>query len=147
MRWGIAAPAQQGRKEASEQAAEFAKQVEVMTLRQSVRDAVETAWQTGNPLNRAGVKAKVNRKSADVVATLENLLNERWLHEVAVPASLRTNNRKNAFLINLTTIEHDAVMAGANLPDEKLVIPKSWQKGAIPFVPEFSASAIESIAS
>lgn len=135
LRWGIAAPAQQSRKEAAEQAAELAKQVEAMALRQDVRDAVEVAWQTGNPLNRAGVKAKVRRKAADVVATLENLLNERWLYEVAVPVKDRTNNSKSAFLVNLSTIEHEALIAGAGIPADKLVIPTSWQKPAIPVVP------------
>jgi hypothetical protein len=93
------------------------------------------AWQTGNPLNRAGVKAKVRRKASDVVAMLENLLNDRWLYEVTVPAAIRAVNSKAAFLVNLTTIEHEALIAGAGLPAEKLEIPASWQKQAIPLVP------------
>jgi hypothetical protein len=146
MRWGVAAPAQQTRKEAAEQAAALAEQVEAMTMRQDVRDAVETAWQTGNPINRAGVKAKVRRKASDVVATIENLLNERWLHEVAVPANIRANNSKSAFLVNLTTEEHEAVMAGAGLPADKLVIPESWQKQGISPVPAPESDAMEFVA-
>jgi hypothetical protein len=78
LRWGIAAPAQQSRKEAAEQAAELQRQQDEVSLRQDIRDAVETAWQTGNPLNRAGAMAKLNRKRQTVSAMIENLLAERW---------------------------------------------------------------------
>lgn len=135
LRWGITAPAQQSRKEAAERAAEQQRKEDEASLRQDIRDAVEVAWQTGNPLNRAGVKAKVRRKASDVVAMLENLLNDRWLYEVTVPAAIRAVNSKAAFLVNLTTIEHEAIIAGAGLPAEKLEIPASWQKQAIPLVP------------
>jgi RecA-family ATPase len=84
LRWGIAEPAQQSRKEAAEQAAEQQRKDDEASLRQDIRDAVEVAWLAGNPLNRAGVKAKVRRKTSDVVAMLENLLSERWLFEVTV---------------------------------------------------------------
>jgi hypothetical protein len=70
-----------------------------------------------------------------VVATLENLLNERWLHEVNVPAAVRLVNSKAAFLVNLTTEEHEAVVSGAGLPADKLAIPASWQKQAASPVP------------
>ena len=135
MRWGIAAPAQQSRKEAAEQAAEQLRQKNESTLRQEVRDAVETAWLTGIPLNRGAVKAKIYRKSADVGAAIENLLSERWLHEVTVPAKERTNNKRADFLINLSTEEHEAVLRGEGLPKQKLVIPDSWKK-PIPSVPD-----------
>ena len=135
LRWGIAAPPQQTRKEAAEQAAERQRQEDEAALRQEVRDAVETAWQLGNPLGRAGVRAKVRRKAQDVVATLENLLSERWVYEVQVPAAIRAVNSKAAFLVNLSTVEHEAVLAGADLPAQKLVVPQSWRKPAIPPVP------------
>lgn len=143
LRWGIAAPAQQSRKETAEQAAEQQRKQDEASLRQDIRDAVQVAWIAGNPLNRAGVKAKVRRKASDVVAMLENLLNERWLHEVTVPAKERTNNSKAAFLVNLTTEEHEAVQAGAGLPSAKLVIPTSWRKEAIPVVPAPESEAVE----
>lgn len=135
LRWGIAAPAQQSRKEAAEQAAEQQRKEDEASLRQDIRDAVEVAWQTGNPLNRAGVMAKLTRKRQTVSAMIENLLSEQWLFEVAVPAKVRTMNCKSAFLVNLTTEEHDAVLAGDGLPADKLVIPASWQKQAVSPVP------------
>ncbi len=58
MRWGIAAPAQTSRREASEQAAEQQRREDEATLRQDIRDAVSVAWGAGNPLSREGVKAK-----------------------------------------------------------------------------------------
>ncbi|MDD5001774.1 AAA family ATPase [Rhodoferax sp.] len=143
LRWGIAAPAQQSRKEAAEQAAEQRRKEDEATMRQDIRGAVQVAWMAGNPLNRAGVKAKVRSKTSDVVATLENLLSERWLHEVTVPAKERTNNSKAAYLVNLTTEEHEAVIADGGLPADKLVIPASWQKQAIPVVPAPGGDAVE----
>jgi RecA-family ATPase len=142
LRWGIAAPAQQSRKEAAEQAAELQRKEEDASLRQDVRDAVELAWVAGNPLNRAGVKAKIRRKASDVVAMVENLLSEQWLYEVAVPTKERTNNSKAAFLVNLTTEEHEAVLAGAGLPADKIAIPISWRKPAIPVVPAPESEAV-----
>ena len=141
LRWGVAAPPQLSRKEAAEQAAELAHKADEASLRQCVRDAIEAAWLSGNPLNRAGVKAKVRRKASDVVATLENLLSERWLHEVTVPTGQRTNNNRAAFLVNLTTQEHDAVLFAGTIPSAKLVIPESWQKPPIPSVPEKPTSS------
>lgn len=135
MRWGIAAPAQTSRREASEQAAEQQRQEDEATLRQDIRNAVSVAWGAGNPLNRAGVKAKVRRKTSDVVAMLENLLNERWLIEVTVPAAVRLVNSKAAYLVGLTTEEHESVLAGGDLPADKLVTPQSWQKQAVSPVP------------
>jgi len=143
MRWGIAAPAQTTRKEAAEQAAEQQRKDDDATLRQDVRDAVETAWQTGNPLNRAGVKAKIKRKTSDVVATIENLLSEQWLCEVEVPSKIRIISSKASYLVNLTTTEHEALVRGAGLPATKKVIPASWQKTAIPLVPEVDGEAVK----
>jgi hypothetical protein len=135
LRWGVASPAQQSRKEAAQQAAEHQREKDAASLRQNIRDAVEVAWRVDNPLNRAGVKAKLNGRSQTVSAMIENLLSERWLMEVSVPPALRAINSKTAFLVNLTTDEHEAVLSGGGLPDAKLVIPASWQKQAVPLVP------------
>jgi hypothetical protein len=138
LRWGIARPPQQTRQQAAEQATEQQQDKDDAELRQAVRDAVEVAWLAGNPLNRAGIKANLHRKGSDVVACIENLLSERWLHEVDVPAKVRIHNNKRMFLVNLTTEQHEAVLSGGGLPADKLVIPASWQKPSIPSVPEVS---------
>ena len=136
LRWGIAAPAQQSRKEAAEQAAEQQRKDDEASLRQDIRDAVEVAWQTGNPLNREGVKAKCKRKHSEAITCLEGLLSERWLHEVFVPAKERLHPRKSAFFVNLTTVEHEAVLSGGDLPADKLVIPASWKKAPVSIMPD-----------
>lgn len=140
LRWATLAPPEQSRTEAATEAKEQARKDAVAELRQEVRDAVETAWALGHPLNREGIKAKVPRKRNDVSDTIENLLSERWLVEVQVPAKERVNSRKAAFLVGLTTAEHDAVAAGDAVPAEKLCIPASWRKEEqilpIPSVPE-----------
>ncbi len=132
MRWGIASLPLQSRKQAAEQDAERAKQVEGRTLRQNILDAVEHGWQLGNPLNRAGVKAQVSRKGAVVGLEIEKLLSEGLLHEVPVPAAIRTNPKRAAFLVSVTAEEHSA---NAGLPAAKQVIPASWRKPPIPSVP------------
>jgi RecA-family ATPase len=135
MRWGIAAPAEMTRKEASIQAKEVAQLNDAVTLRQDVRDAVDTAMRQGNPLNRSGVKAKVKRKASDVVAMIENLLNERWLYEVPVPAKVRAHSSRSSFLVNLSTEEHETFVRDGVAPESKMVIPVSWRKPEIPPVP------------
>jgi len=136
MRWGIAAPAEMSRKEAAEQAAEQQRKEDEATLRQDIRDAVELAWQAGNPLNREGIKAKSKRKHSEAIACLECLLAERWLHEVFVPAKERLHPRKTAFFVSLSTEEHEAALSGAGLPAAKLVIPESWRKPPVSIMPE-----------
>ena len=136
LRWGIAAPAQQSRKEAAEQAAERQRKDDEASLRQDIRDAIQEAWQAGNPLNREGIKAKCKRKHSEAIACLERLLSEQWLHEVFVPAKERLHPRKSAFFVNLTTEEHEAVLSGACLPDAKLVIPTSWKKAPVSIMPD-----------
>ena len=105
-------------------------------VRDEVRAAVDSAWQGGFPLNREGVKAKVRRRAAEVAGTIENLLSERWLHEVAIAPKERTNPRRGAFLVNLTTDEHEAALRGVRLPAAKLFVPESWRKPAAPSIPE-----------
>lgn len=135
LRWGVASPPEQSRKEAQEQAQEAARKAEAAALRDEVRDVVEVAWMGGFPLNREGVKAKVKRNRAEVTDTIENLLAERWLHEVAIPPKERTNPKRAAFLVNLTTEEHEAARRGEGMPPAKLEVPASWRKPAAPSVP------------
>ena len=143
MIWGIATPSNKSRKEAVREAKESALNLEASKLRDSIRDAVQLAWQTGNPLNRGGVRAKLSRNAQTVSTTIENLLSERWLYEVEVPAKFRAVNSKKAFLINLTTVEHDIVMSGGAIPAAKLVIPASWQKPVVSLVPAPNSKILE----
>jgi hypothetical protein len=143
MIWGIATPSNKSRKEAVKEAKENALKEDTSELRQAVREAVQIAWQTGNPLNRSGVKAKVQRNGQIVGRTIENLLSEQWLYEVDVPAKIRAVNSKKAFLINLTTVEHDIVMFGGALPAAKLLIPVSWQKPEVSLVPALHSEQLK----
>ena len=136
LRWAIATPPEQSRKEAQEQAQEAARKADAAALRDEVREVIEVAWLGGFPLNREGVKAKVRRNRNEVTDTIENLLAERWLHEVVIPPKERTNPKRGAFLVNLTTIEHEAAIRGEGLPPAKLLVPESWRKPAAPSVSE-----------
>jgi len=134
LRWGVASPPEQSRKEAQEQAQEEARKKDTAALRDEIRDIVDIAWQSGFPLNREGVKAKVKRDRNKVSDCIENLLSERWLHEVAIPPKERTNPKRSAFLVDLSTEEHDAVRRGEGWPQAKLVVPASWTKPDSPSV-------------
>jgi len=135
LRWGVAVPPTQSRKDAKQEAQEAADKAEAAALRDDVRNEIQLAWQAGMPLNRGGVKSKIKRRSEVVGACIENLLNERWLHEVEVPKKERKNSRRSVFLVNLTTEEHEAALRGEGMPLDKLVIPPSWKKESIPSVP------------
>jgi hypothetical protein len=139
LRWSTIAPPQQTRQEAATDAQEQVRKGEAADMRQTVRDAVQIAWQEGFPLNRASVKAKIPRKAQDVVRCIENLLSERWLYEVPVPAKDRAHSSRAAFLVNLDTLEHEAFVRDGVLPDEKMAVPNSWKKQQPPPVPEKSA--------
>jgi hypothetical protein len=136
LRWGIPCPPEQSRKEAQEEAQEAARRADTAALRDEVRHVIEVAWKGGFPLNREGVKAKVKRSRNGVTDTIENLLFERWLHEVEVPKNQRTNPKRAAFLVNLTTEEHEAALRGEGMPPAKLKVPASWCRAAIASVPE-----------
>lgn len=142
LRWAIARPSEGTRQEQAQKEKEERAQAEEAKLRQEIRDAVQIAWQEGNPLNRAGVKARVRRKTAEVVDCIERLLSERWLVEIEVPTGERTNNRRARFIVNLSTEEHEAVLGGKPVPEEKSAIPAAWKK-PIPSVPENSENATE----
>jgi hypothetical protein len=137
LRWGIASPPEQSRKQAQKQAQEAAcKDADAASLREAVRNAVEMAWQVGLPLNREGVKAEMGRNRGKVVRTIESLIADGWLHEVAIPNEIRTNPSRAAFLVNLTTEEHEAALRGEGMPSKKLEVPASWRKPDSPSVSE-----------
>lgn len=136
LRWGIAVPPEQTRKEVKEQAQERQRKEDGAEMRDEVRNAIDEAWQSGFPLNKEGVKAKVKRKRNEVSDCLENLLCERWIYEVEVPAKVRAHSSRASFLVNFTTAEHEALLRDGEIPAAKLAIPASWTKPAIPPVPE-----------
>jgi hypothetical protein len=138
LRWAVAAPPEQSRKEVAEQAKERASKEAEGDLRDEVRDVVQAAWAAGAPLNRTGVRAKINRNAEAVGDCIENLVNERWLVEVPVPPKERSVNSRSAFLVSLTPQEHEAVLRDEGLPRHKLVVPASWKKPAIPIVPDLA---------
>lgn len=136
LRWGVAVPPEMSRKEAAQQAREQARKDANAEMRMAVLDAVQVAWQAGNPLSKTGAKAAVPHKAQEVATCIERLLAEQWLVEVDVPLKERKVNSKKAFLVALTPPEHDAVtLAGEPIPAAKLVIPPTWRK-QIPPVPE-----------
>lgn len=140
MRWGIAAPALQSRKQAAADATMLAKIEADAELRKSIREAVDGAWLEGNPLNREGVKDMMKRKNTVVTETIENLLTEKWLHEVSIHSKDRLHTSKKSFLVNLTTTERDAVLRGEGVADEKQIVPPSWRKVTISSIPAASST-------
>jgi hypothetical protein len=136
LRWNETHPTELGRGERVQQAQEDAQKKNEAELREAVLNDVRDACQAGNPLNRAGVRAKVRRRSEAVTTCIDQLIHEQWLIEVDVPPARRVNQRRNAFLVGLTTQEHDAVLRGEEVSPDKFVIPKTWGKTSNPIAPK-----------
>ena len=102
------------------------------SLQDQVCDAIQIAWQAGCPLNRAGLKAKIKRRKADVIDTIEDLLSDFRLIEVQVPSKERALPTKSAFLVSLTEDERAAVIRGDGVPKDKEAVPASWKKPTAP---------------
>lgn len=144
LRWGILTPPDMSRQEARQEAQKVAEKERRGDMREAVLDAVQVAWQAGNPINKTGVKGKVEGfKKDDIGQEVEALLAEGWLHEVEVPSKQRINSNKARFLVKLDTPEHDDFMRSGIVPATKLVIPQSWRKAEIPSDPEVEAENAE----
>jgi hypothetical protein len=128
LRWGVALPAWQSSTEAKERALEAQQKEKVASVRVAILTAVDTAWNLGYPLNRQTIKSKVGGSGLFTGRQINLLLAERWLHEIQVPPKDRQVNSKASFFICLTPHEHDALLAGADLPQGKTVIPATWKK-------------------
>ena len=143
LRWGILTPPDMSRQEAREEAQKVAEKERRGDMRESVLDAVQVAWQAGNPLSKTGVKTTVRDfKKSDIWTEVEALIAEGWLHEVEVPQRQRIGS-KARFLVRLDTPEHDDFMRSGIVPAAKLVIPESWKKPSKPPVPEVEVENIE----
>lgn len=136
LRWGIVRPLEQSRAELREEAQEAAEKERRGDMREAVLDAVQVAWQAGNPLSKNGIKGTVRGfRSPDVMQEVEALLAEGWLYPVEVPKHERQTPSKAAFLVRLDAPEHDEFRESGTIPTAKLVIPASWKKRAIPLGP------------
>lgn len=148
VRWAVAEVPQATRSEMKEQAQEVERLAEAAEVRSEVRDAVQTAWNLGHPLNREGVKAKVKRKAAIVVTAMEALLSEGWLYEVAIPSKERTHPKRSSYLVALSLDQYEAFLESGLPPDELLEVPQSWRKKApVSSIPDAESFATKSEAS
>lgn len=142
LRWGILTPSDTSRQKAREQAQEAEKVERRGDMREAIMNAVQTAWQTGNPINKTGVRGVVKHfKTTDVNQETDALLAEGWLHEVEVPSGQRIHNKKTYFLVKLTTSEHDEFKKSGQRPHFE--VPQSWRKPEIPSVPKVLPSTSE----
>jgi len=132
MRWGIATPSDQCRKEIQfENKAKTIRNDEA-DLRQRVLDLVDTGYLTNLPLNREALKRAIKgRRPEAVLGTVNALISESWLIEVDVPAKERIHQSKKSFLVKLTTVEREALMRDRELPELKLVVPNSWKRPTV----------------
>jgi hypothetical protein len=95
-----------------------------------------SGWRSGNPLNREGIKEMMKRKNAVVVAAIDHLLSEGWLHQVTVPSKERQHPLRSSYFISLTAEEREEVSRGGGPPAIKIVIPASWSKTGQPHIPD-----------
>ncbi|WP_018715872.1 AAA family ATPase [Brachymonas chironomi] len=143
MRWGWPEPVTNGdRAAAAEKAKDAAAKAAVANMRQSIMDAVATAWNIGNPLNISGLRGKVSGKAQTVSDTIQALIADGWLHQVQVPRGQQQHPRRDSYLICLTAEEHDLFTSAGVLPDAKMVIPVTWKK-SVSSVPGDAGDAVE----
>lgn len=128
LRWNTVHPPEMSRKEAAHAAHEVSRKLDEGNFRDEIRHAIQIAWQSGFPLNREQVKVSIRRNRATVGACIEKLLAEVWLFEVPIPPKERTNPKRSAFLVNLSSDEHEAALRGEGLPPNKLKVPASWRR-------------------
>lgn len=136
LRWSIAQPKDTARGVLAQQARDDAKQADAAVLRMDIVAAVRKAWESGTPINRAGVKAAVSGKGEAIGAAVAGLLDGCVLYEVEIPARERANSRRGHFLIHLTDEDRDHLRTTGELPAAKKAIPPGWKKVAKAADPE-----------
>ena len=67
-------------------------------------------------------------RDASKGTAIAQLIAEGWLQEIEVPAAIRANNSRKAFLVRLSAAEHEAWQRTGVIPPNKQIIPRSWQK-------------------
>jgi hypothetical protein len=55
LRWNTVHPPERSRKDAAHEALEASRKADEGNLRDEIREAVQVAWQRGNPINREAV--------------------------------------------------------------------------------------------
>lgn len=148
LRWAIAEPGEVPNKELADQRkAERSEQEEKLRLENTryglLNKAVE-GWERGNPYNKTNLKSAIGGNGVYVGNAINQLLHERWLHEIDVPSGERVNQAQKSYVIALTTPEHDALLAGEDVLTKYRVIPASWKKSPIPLIPAILESSPKS---
>ncbi len=128
LRWGLAAPSYIPRQVSKETLKQQAKLVAYAELKSEIASAVDTSWLSSQPVNRTGIRGLVRRNAAEVNRAINEMLKEHELYEVSIPSQLRTNPQRSSYFVLLSPEERLAVIRGAAVPAEKLVIPKSMMK-------------------
>ena len=144
LRWASVQPMDISRKEQQANQQQDDHKARQIELREDVMNAVDAAWITGNPVNRAGLRTVVSGNTTAISTTTDKLVLEGWLQEITVPSKKRTNSKKDAFLVRLSTPEQEEWKRTGTLPEAKKIIPVTWQKEAIPFVPESEGETAQS---
>lgn len=128
LRWSIATPAEQGRKQRQEQAQADRAERDREAMHQSILDAVQAAYDEGQRLNRNGVCAQTQGRKQNTLDAINALLSEGWLFEVEIPRSERLNSKRPNFLVALTPEERAEYLKNGAVPEAKQIIPASWKK-------------------
>lgn len=128
LRWSIATPAEQDRKQRQEQAQADRVERDREAMRQSILDAVQAAYDEGQRLNRNGVCAQIQGRKQNALDAINALLSEGWLFEVEIPRNERLNSKRPNFLVVLTPEERTEYLKSGAVPEAKQIIPASWKK-------------------
>ena len=109
-------------------------------MRGSILD-IARKWKSRHAIiNRASLKEEITGRGADVVNAINTLIDEGWIHELAIPKALRDNPRASLYIIGLTPEERKKYQADGTLPDgsdtpkteaaraTKVIVPDTTEK-------------------
>lgn len=136
LRWNTLKPLESDRHALKAAAREDDAREAQNQLRSAILSRLDTSRMTGEPLSRTSLKAEIKGfKNERITGVIEILINEGWIYEVDIPAQLRVNVNKRAFLVGLKDDERRMLQAGMALPPAVTAIPPGWKKPEIPSGP------------
>lgn len=128
LRWNEIQPMEISRQEKQRLAFEEQKKRDQSELRGKILDAITHCFNSGNPLNKEGIKVRIGKNRNEVTDCVNQLIHENWLFAIDIPKNIRTNSKRSSFLIALDADEREKFLAGKGLPIAKTVIPPSWRR-------------------
>ena len=127
-RWGIARPQDKSRTEIAKEQQAAEQQRADDDKKKELIDHAKRAEDKGAPLSKTELKGEVSGNGQKNFRLIDDLLDEGWLYEVAVPVEQRTHHKRTHYIVSLGLGERDEYLATGTPPAHKLEVPDTWKK-------------------